>query len=247
MVTFSGPPASAIRNLPISDELKTVLEGAGNAVGIDEIRIVSGGQPAKGEGTRRTGSTRHDHGRAADLQLIVGGAAKTFSDNAADPVVSAFVTACAARGATGIGAGVGYMGDRTIHVGFGTSVDDRSQLTWGAGGKSVNAPRWLTAAAEAGWNSAKTLPLKAEKPGRYQVIARSGLKLRLGPGTEFEAVETLPLGTELTVVAFESENNAWAKVDLQGDGLLDGHVLATFLAPVDNPTGNEAAPEPEAA
>ena len=187
MVTLSGPPAGAIRNLPISEELKRVLVHAAEVAGVDEVLINSGGQPAKGEGGRRTGSTRHDHGRAADLQLIVGGRTKTFTDTSADPVVVRFVTACAANGATGIGAGVGYMGNRTIHVGFGTSVSDHTRLTWGAKGRSANAPQWLRDAAAAGWEAGSAdAPGAASKTGRYVVVARDGLKLRGGPGTAFE-------------------------------------------------------------
>jgi hypothetical protein len=218
MTTFTGPPSEAIRNKPISSELKQVLDAAARAAGVDGIRITSGGQDALGVGTRRTGSTRHDRGRAADLQLVVNGTTLTFTDQSAPPVILAFVTAAAAGGATGIGAGVGYMGNRTIHVGFGTSVNDRSKLTWGAGGRSANAPRWLRDAAETGW--AAPGPIAGAAPrgqalGRYVVIARAGLKLRGGPGTTFEAEHTLPLGTELNVVEISSQDPSWAGVDLE--------------------------------
>ena len=234
MTAFTGPPSEAIRNKPISSELKQVLDTAARAAGVDTIRITSGGQDTLGEGPRRTGSTRHDRGRAADLQLVVNGTTPTFTDQSAPPVVLAFVTAAAAAGATGIGAGVGYMGNRTIHVGFGTSVNDRSTLTWGAGGRLVNAPQWLRDAAQAGWAapgpSAGVGP-KVQAPGRYVVIARGGLKLRGGPGTSFGSEHTLPLGTELNVVEISSQDPSWAGVDLEGDGLLDGYVFASFLAP----------------
>jgi hypothetical protein len=48
--------------------------------GVDTIQINSGGQDAVGEGNRRTGSTRHDRGRAADLQCVVEGTTLTFTD-----------------------------------------------------------------------------------------------------------------------------------------------------------------------
>jgi hypothetical protein len=237
MTTFTGPPSDAIRNKPISSELMQVLDSAAEATGVDGIRITSGGQDTLGEGTRRTGSTRHDRGRAADLQLVINGTTPTFTDQSAPPVILAFVTAAVAAGANGIGAGVGYMGNRTMHVGFGTSVSDRSKLTWGAGGRSVNAPQWLRDAAEAGWaapgpvgGGAAPIALGA---GRYVVVARDGLKLRGGPGTTFESERTLPLGTELNVVEVSSQDPAWVRVDLEGDGLLDGYVFSSFLAPTD--------------
>jgi hypothetical protein len=79
-------------------------------------------------------------------------------------------------------------------------------------------------------------------PGRYVVIARNGLKLRGGPGTNFDSDRTLPTWTELSVVAAEAVDPSWARVDLEGDGFLDGYVFASFLAPAGS-TG-EGAPEP---
>jgi hypothetical protein len=249
MVTFSGPPSAATRNKPIADVLKTVLQTAAQAAGLDAVTITSGGQDALGEGTRRTGSTRHDRGRAADLQCIVNGRAVTFTDQAADPTILAFVKAAAAAGATGIGAGVTYMGNKTLHIGFGTSINDRTKLTWGAQGAAANAPRWLRQAAEAGW-AAPDAPLAggaglAISPGRCVVIARDGLRLRGGPGTEFESERTLPLGTALNVIDVRSPPPGWARVDLEGDGLLDGYVFAAFLAPAGPDSDNENAPEPD--
>ena len=50
-----------------------------------------------------------------------------------------------AAGATGVGAGIDYMGPNTVHIGFGT------RAVWGAGGSAANAPAWIIAAAKAGW------------------------------------------------------------------------------------------------
>jgi hypothetical protein len=249
MTIFAGPPDNAIRNKPISDALKQVLDTAAQTAGVDTIRINSGGQDALGEGTRRTGSTRHDRGRAADLQCVVGGNTLTFTDRSAPAGILSFVTAAAGAGATGIGAGVGYMGNRTIHVGFGTSASDHSKLTWGAGGRSATAPQWLRDAANAGWAAPAPLLHAAAPggiaPGRYAVIARNGLKLRGGPGTNFDSEMTLPAGMELNVVEISSLNPAWVRVDLEGDSLLDGYVFAAFLAPVRASASNENAPEPD--
>jgi hypothetical protein len=82
-------------------------------------------------------------------------------------------------------------------------------------------------------------------PGHYVVMARGGLKLRGGPGTNFDPQQTLALGTELNVVAISSQDSAWARVDLEGDGLLDGYVFASFLAPAEQHVSpGEGAPEP---
>lgn len=141
----------AIRDRPISKELEAVLLRAGLAAGIDRILVKSGGQP--GTTGRSTGSTRHNGGRAADLSLIAEGRTLTFSDADADDKIKRFVTAAAARGASGIGAGVAYMGPDTLHIGFGLTVTDTSRLVWGAKGRSANAPKWLKDAAELGWTN----------------------------------------------------------------------------------------------
>lgn len=132
-----------IRDLPIQAKLRDILIAAGKEAGIDIVRVTSGGQARLGSGGKRTGSTRHDDGAAADLQLEKGGRVLSFESPQERPIVARFVTAAAEKGATGIGAGVGYMGPFTLHIGFG------SRLVWGAGGRTANAPAWLKAAVAA--------------------------------------------------------------------------------------------------
>lgn len=143
--------AGKIRDQQICWPLHEILYRAAEVAGIDTVRVTSGGQP--GSTGRRTGSTRHDLGRAADLMLFIGGRVLRFTDDSAPDAVTTFVTASAARGATGIGAGVDYMGDATLHVGFGRTSEDTTTLVWGAGGRSANAPGWLRRAAQSGWDS----------------------------------------------------------------------------------------------
>jgi len=125
-----------VRKLPISPRLKGVLETAAMDAGVD-VRVKSGGQPSSGP--NRTGSTRHDDGNAADLDLYVGNK-KLSPKNAEDlPIFKRFVAAAKSAGATGIGAGEGYMspdGSR-IHVGFGT------EAIWGASKTGSDAASWL--------------------------------------------------------------------------------------------------------
>lgn len=131
-----------IRSMPIKPELAAILTYAAQRAGVDEVRVTSGGQPVKGP--NRTGSHRHDLGGSADLQLIVDGKPVSFTDPNGQAIFSRFATAAAAGGATGIGAGLGYMGAKTMHVGFGP------EATWGAKGASANAPKWLKEAFAAG-------------------------------------------------------------------------------------------------
>ena len=115
-----------IRKLPLSSRLRSVLETAADTTGVT-ARVTSGGQPSinSPEGRRRgarTGSTRHDLGNAADLDLIKDGR-KLIDGRPEDVAIKkSFVAAAAAAGATGIGAGEGYMGGSKIHVGFGDTA-----------------------------------------------------------------------------------------------------------------------------
>ena len=210
-----------IRDKPINGKLKRVLLNAAEATAVDVVVVISGGQAPKGSGGKRIGSTRHDNGNAADLQLVKSGRTLSFGRNKDRQAVAAFVTAAAANGATGIGAGKGYMGTRTLHIGFG------SKAVWGKGGKAVNAPGWLTKAVNKGWNS----PAQADDDNLadFEVFARNGLHLRQGPKRTFPSSKVLPFGSFVHVM--EQTNPNWWLVDLEGDGRADGYVHKSFLRP----------------
>jgi predicted chitinase len=87
-------------------------------------------------------------------------------------------------------------------------------------------------------------PDMAEAPGPiaapgtiHRVIARHGLYMRGGPGTEFPALQLLPYGTQVSVLKREGQ---WALVDMLGDSAADGFVFSSFLAGA----GGVAAPAP---
>jgi hypothetical protein len=235
MVEIVGPPRHVIRNGPISRELRELLRDAAEATGIDKVIVVSGGQTSNHAPRLKRvvggwiGSRRHDDGRAADIELIKGGRALSFTDSDGSQVAD-FVTAAAEHGATGIGAGEHYMGRHRIHVGFGRSADDHSRLTWGAAGSSRNAPRWLRDAALKGWGLSVGEPVVVALPfltsATSIVTARDGLWLRRGPGLGFDRSKLLEAGTTLMILGMDGD---WARVDLEGDGRADGHVFAAFL------------------
>jgi hypothetical protein len=64
---------------------------------------------------------------------------------------------------------------------------------------------------------------------KYRVIARRGLRLRDGPGTEYDVVDSLRSGLIVTVVSTSGE---WCQVDVEGDGLADGYCHSGFLDPL---------------
>jgi hypothetical protein len=129
---------AAVRKLPISERLKGVLQKAADEAGGVTVRVKSGGQPPAGGG-RRTGSTRHDDGNAADLDLYMGDRRLVATNREDQAIFKKFVAAASAAGATGIGAGEDYMdptGSR-IHVGFGKSA------IWGRDKTNATAAGWL--------------------------------------------------------------------------------------------------------
>lgn len=128
----------ATRNDPLDPALVSAmsfLPGLGIA-----MDVISGGQEAAGEGGSRTGSTRHDHGKAADVDFYKDGRKLDWNNPDDMPILVQIVQTAKANGVTGIGAGDDYMGAGRFHVGFGNPG------VWGAGGKGANAPDWLRSA-----------------------------------------------------------------------------------------------------
>lgn len=134
--------SGAIRDNYLDPKLEVILQEAARAAGADQVIVGSGGQEAKGEGGNRTGSTRHDHGLAADIKLIKDGVPVNFNTPAGQAIFEEFSKQATARGLTGMGAATNYMGPETIHAGYGNSA------TWGAEGEP--APEWLRSSVAAG-------------------------------------------------------------------------------------------------
>lgn len=128
---------NATRNRPISPDLAQALSFLPE-LGL-QMEVFSGGQAAAGEGPR-VGSTRHDHGGAADVFFRRGNERLDWANPEHVPVFQDIVQRARANGVTGIGAGDGYMQPGSMHLGFG------NEAVWGAGGSSANAPDWLRAA-----------------------------------------------------------------------------------------------------
>ncbi len=128
----------ATRGRPLSDELTRAL-GFLPELGLS-MRVFSGGQGTAEEGGPRTGSTRHDHGNAADVFFYSGDRQLDWRNQSDIPLLQEVVRRGKAAGVTGFGAGPDYMTPGSMHIGFGAPA------VWGAGGKSSNAPDWLRSA-----------------------------------------------------------------------------------------------------
>lgn len=148
-VTEAQNSPGTIRKQPIASDLKNILQTAATASGLNVV-VYSGGQPEGGG--ERTGSTRHDNGHAADIRLQDASGRNLSLDNPADvPLIQNFLSEAKKAGATGIGAGNGYMGNNGFHV------DNAAKYGQAPGGSSFwggladgqgrirakNAPSWL--------------------------------------------------------------------------------------------------------
>jgi hypothetical protein len=125
----------ATRNLPLDSRLVEAFRFLPE-LGVS-MEVFSGGQPAKGSGLPRVGSTRHDHGNAADVFFVRGDQRLDWNNPQDQAIFKDIVARAKAAGVTGFGAGSGYMQPGSMHVGFGNPG------VWGAGGKGANAPSWL--------------------------------------------------------------------------------------------------------
>jgi hypothetical protein len=129
---------SATRNQPLDPKLVQAMSFLPE-LGLT-MEVFSGGQPGIGSGGARVGSTRHDHGGAADVKFYRDGRMLDWANQNDQPLFGDIVKRAKSAGVTGFGAGDGYMQPGSMHIGFGNPG------VWGAGGKGANAAAWLSAA-----------------------------------------------------------------------------------------------------
>src|SRR5262245_27061452 len=108
--------SGATRKLPINETTRQILLTASRQSGL-RVYVFSGGQPTQGQ--NRTGTHRHDLGGAADLYLVhpVTHHILDMRDPDDRVCMASFIQASVAAGATGVGAGLGYMGAHAMHIG----------------------------------------------------------------------------------------------------------------------------------
>lgn len=133
------------RNRKISGELEAVLSAVAAETGVT-FKVTSGGQFAKGKGPRVKGSSvRHDDGGAADVEAYdANGNAINFTTPEGRATWAQIVSLARASGATGIGAGVDYMGPTTVHIGFGKPA------VWSSKTSGQPVEDWLRTAYDRG-------------------------------------------------------------------------------------------------
>ncbi|SNY56842.1 D-alanyl-D-alanine carboxypeptidase [Arsukibacterium tuosuense] len=62
-----------------------------------------------------------------------------------------------------------------------------------------------------------------------RVTARDGLRLRAGPGTDFDIITVLASDQQVSIL---NQSADWSQIDLEGDGLADGYCYSGFLKPL---------------
>lgn len=129
-VSYVQDFAKRTRNKPIKPALMSILKRAAADTGL-RVVIFSGGQDVKGRGARRTGTTRHDAGNAADVWVYAGNT--QLNTRGDDPRMVAFIAALRRAGAKGFGAHPGYMKGVGVHVDIVGTATGGSNM-WGAGG-----------------------------------------------------------------------------------------------------------------
>lgn len=218
--------SNATRNKPINDNLAQSMGFLGD-MGVT-MNVISGGQDAKGEGTRRTGSTRHDHGNAADVDFYVGDRKLDWNNQADLPVLKEIVARARANGVTGIGAGDDYMGAGRFHIGFG------SEATWGAGGKGENAPSWLNEAvanaghyAGDGHNHGGGQPVTVNGEGAAYSALADAIAANPNVGTEF--------GMGLLDQAMKSQTVGQGQIDERQAAQIQEQSAASILSAIQDP------------
>jgi hypothetical protein len=136
---------AGIRNGTIDENLLNIISASAAEAGVN-VNVISGGQMSlkaftDAEGSKkvvndtyylngkavRTGSTRHDNGGAADLDLLDPNTGQILEyNNETQHIFHNFMKLTKQYGATGIGFGFGrndgYMGGDRMHIGFGADA-----------------------------------------------------------------------------------------------------------------------------
>lgn len=156
---------NARRNLPITGSLNDQLNYAATQAGV-KVEVFSGGQERPFMINGKMTSPRHTAGGAADVKLYTmdekGNKRYLDMRNPEDAAKMKKFTASAVHaGATGVGAGPGYMGNSSIHIGGGTTA------AWGAGKGQPAAP-WVSEALNEGLARRQSQPLNLEEWKKQQ-------------------------------------------------------------------------------
>ena len=250
MAGIVGPPANVIRNRPITTELRELLDGAADATGSrkggDRVGRPDQQPCPPSEGCRR----RLD--RVAPARQRQGGRhrarqGRTHADLHGYERVASRGIRDSRRSA------------------WGNRHRSRHELIWD--GKEFTSDSEIACrSAKAGLGRRRRIRERAglvanSRPGKggtirsrrilprpfgpnLRALDRHGTRRAVaaqGAGLGFDRARLLDEGRELTVLGLDGE---WARVDLEGDGRIDGHVFAAFLGAADFGNADDGVEEP---
>lgn len=179
---------AAVRKKPIDKDIKEAINYAlekseGIAGGKLEFHVVSGGQDERGKGPR-IGSTRHDHGNAADGDVYVinsnGERRKLDSNNPKDREIIANVTKHIYEVVPGAGVGgfspdTSYMGGSRIHIGGPPQKGGKATIPWSSS-KEVREAALAGLQARQKNIESGVDPLAEWKKGKEEAVAAAKAK-----------------------------------------------------------------------
>jgi hypothetical protein len=226
---------ASVRRGDLQQNLRNQLEYAAAQAGVN-VEVYSGGQARAGTpGAPRIGSTRHDEGGAADIRLSVrddqGRKRLLDMTNENDrAIMERFVSNAVKAGATGVGAGVGYMGKHGIHVGGGSSTSwggsdwiERARVAGESQRENFSLNEWIE-----NRNAKKEEPnlvrqeSEQNKSDRLQAAAAAGDRsifgLKRAIYAEAPVANTIPVYADGgTIKSEDNKITAYPISDLKGD------------------------------
>jgi len=195
---------NTIRNKPVSSALLEDMSFLQD-MGIQMV-VYSGGQDAKGHGNRRTGSTRHDDGNAADAYFVDMRTGKVldWSKPENKRIFQEIFYRGYQNGVQGWGAHAEYMGTKSVHLGYGNPA------VWGKGGTGRPAD-WLWEA----WNNARA----GRIPQQFAQDAEQTRGLMERPTASVEPTSTGTGSLAPASLVHEESRGHWdATNDAEGSG-----------------------------
>ncbi len=196
----------AIRRQPIQPQLEARLsEAVGEVYGEGyTVQVYSGGQPTRAEGGPRTGSDRHDHGKAADVKIF-GPDGKQLTGDALAPVIQYWL----AKRIGGVGA---EMSGGGLHLDLHTT----------------KAPTWDYRADGGQLTPAQAAAMEAGKRGEVPRLggtpATPVSRLPNTPGLDYNEDATVS-----AIIGAESSGNAGARNPNSSAGGLGQIIDATWM------------------
>lgn len=234
------------RTDPLDPQLVEILNQVAARTGV-VMQVYSGGQD---DDTGYTGSVRHDHGKAADVRLYVrnddGTLRRLDASRASDvPILQDVAKYSFAYGANGVGMGPDYMGNGSMHIGFGLNPANHGKVATPNKDSIWGGAPFLAAARSEGVKLRGTIPPMNipqaatqldTTPPRSPTISKATQDALRQAGFNPGASDGINgLKTQAAIKAFQSANG------LKVDGIVGKNTLAALQRAT---AASQSAPSP---